>query len=145
MNTLLKSMIAGFVATIVLSALMMIKSSMGIMPELNVIKMLANYFNGPLAVGWLAHFFVGVVGYGVAFTIALKIASTQKSVILGIVLAIIFWLVMMIALMPMMGKGLFAMGMELGPKPAIATFVLHIIFGFVLGYTAGRLINRTEA
>nr|WP_202975300.1 DUF6789 family protein [Klebsiella pneumoniae] len=35
MNRYLKSMAAGFIATIVLSALMVMKSSMGIMPELN--------------------------------------------------------------------------------------------------------------
>ncbi|RUO63720.1 DUF6789 family protein [Pseudidiomarina insulisalsae] len=145
MNKLLASMVAGLVATIVLSILMMIKSSMGIMPELNVIKMLANYLNASMAIGWLVHFLIGIVAYGIAFTILHQLVPAQKPVILGIALAVIFWLIMMIVLMPMMGNGMFAIGMELGPRPAIATLVLHIIFGFVLGYTAGRLISRSAA
>ena len=55
-------MAAGFVATVVLSALMLIKSAMGLMPELNVIKMLSSMLDGGApAVGWVAHFFIGTM------------------------------------------------------------------------------------
>lgn len=42
MNNLIKGLIAGAVATLVLSILIMIKMKMGLMPDLNVIKMLAS-------------------------------------------------------------------------------------------------------
>lgn len=40
-SNIFKGMVAGFVATVVLSALMVMKSMMGLMPELNVIAMLS--------------------------------------------------------------------------------------------------------
>jgi len=45
------------------------------------------------------------------------------------------WLLMMILVMPMAGAGLF--GMALGIMVPIATLVLHLIFGAVLGGTYG--------
>ena len=40
-SNVLKAMVAGFVATIVLSALMVMKSMIGLMPELDVVAMLS--------------------------------------------------------------------------------------------------------
>ena len=45
------SIIAAFIATVVLSILMLIKSSMGVKPELNVIKMLASQMNSTAGMG----------------------------------------------------------------------------------------------
>jgi len=42
MNTYLRAMIAGFIATVVLSILMIGKSMMGIMPALNPVHMLSS-------------------------------------------------------------------------------------------------------
>ncbi|WP_244483515.1 hypothetical protein [Mesorhizobium sp. 1M-11] len=41
MNIYVRSMIAGFAATIVLSVLMIMKAAMGVMPQLDVISMLS--------------------------------------------------------------------------------------------------------
>ena len=43
-----KGVIANFVATIVLSAMMILKSKMGLMPHVNAIKMLATMAHGIL-------------------------------------------------------------------------------------------------
>lgn len=50
------------------------------------------------------------------------------------------WLLMMVALMPMAGAGLFGLG--LGIMAPVMTLVLHMIFGAVLGWTYGRLLGR---
>ncbi len=52
-GNLIKGMVAGFVATVVLSALMLMKTMMGVMPELNPIEMIADMLGGPPAVGWV--------------------------------------------------------------------------------------------
>ena len=49
----------------------------------------------------------------------------------GIVFAAGAWLIMMIAMMPMAGAGLF--GAHLGMTASVMTLMLHIIFRFVLG------------
>ena len=43
----IKGMVAGFVATVVISALMLMKTMMGVMPELNPIKMMSGMLGAP--------------------------------------------------------------------------------------------------
>ena len=62
-------MIAGLAATIALTALMMMKSAMGVMPDLDVIKMLAAMMGGSTALAWIAHFMIGTVFWGGLYAI----------------------------------------------------------------------------
>jgi len=54
---------AGFAATIVLSAMMVLKAMAGIMPEVNVIALLSTMLGEPgmPLIGWIAHFAIGTV------------------------------------------------------------------------------------
>lgn len=137
MNQYLRGIIAGLVATIVLSLLMYMKDMMGLMPELNVVGMLAAKMGGSMMMGWVAHFMIGAIGYGLAFAIIGGSLPGGSSTVRGIVLGIIGWLMMMLVLMPMMGAGFFAMNM--GMMAMVATLMLHIIFGAVLGLVYSKL------
>ena len=137
MNNNVRGIIAGLVATIVLSILMLLKGMMGMMPELNVIKMLAGQMGGSPVMGWLAHFVIGVIIYGLAFANVRGLLPGGSNLVKGIVLSIVGWLIMMIVVMPMMGAGMFAMNM--GMMATVATLVLHIIFGLVLGLTYDKV------
>ena len=53
----------------------------------------------------------------------------------GVIFGVGAWLLMMIAVMPMAGAGLF--GANLGMMAPVMTLVLHIIFGAVLGGVYG--------
>jgi flagellar biosynthesis protein FliR len=65
----LKGMIAGFIATLVLSALMLMKQQMGVMPQLNPVEMLTKMAGGSTpAVGWTIHFLIGTVLWGTTFS-----------------------------------------------------------------------------
>jgi hypothetical protein len=57
----------------------------------------------------------------------------------GIAFAIAAWLLMMVVFMPVAGARIF--GAALGPEAAISTFVLHLLFGAVLGVTFGALTD----
>lgn len=130
--------IAGFMATVVLSALMLMKSMMGLMPELNTIKILATMAGAQSspAVGWVMHLFIGTVMWGTLFAlVAPKIPGSIA--VRGIIFSTIAWLLMMVIMMPMAGQGFF--GMELGIMAPMITLLLHIIFGAVLGYTYKKL------
>ena len=61
MQSVLKGMLAGFVATAIMSALMMIKSMMGLMPELDVIAMLSRMMGSNAQTAWMAHFAIGPI------------------------------------------------------------------------------------
>lgn len=137
MNNNIRGIIAGLIATIVLSILMILKGMMGLMPELNVIAMLAGRMGGSTMMGWVAHFVIGAIIYGLAFANLADALPGGSNPVRGIVLGIIGWLIMMIVIMPMMGAGFFAMGM--GMMATVATLVLHIIFGWVLGFSYDKI------
>ena len=52
-----KGLLAGLIATIVLSALMVMKSMIGVMPELDLPRMIAGMMGSPdrPVVGWAVH------------------------------------------------------------------------------------------
>lgn len=142
MNRFGNGMVAGFVATVVLSVLMLIKGAMGFMPHLNVIVMLSNMIGAPNApiAGWVAHFAIGTVAWGLLFG-ALAGRLPGDYWFQGVLFATGAWLLMMIVIMPMAGAGLF--GAKLGVGAPIITLVLHWIFGAVMGATFGAL-HRSE-
>ena len=131
-----KAVLAGFIATIVLSLLMVMKTFMGMMPQLNVIKMLAQMLGtGPLG-GWVAHFVIGSIAWGGGFALLYPKLPGGAPWLKGVVFAIGAWVLMMLIIMPMAGAGLFAL--HLGIMAPIATLVLHIIFGAVMGGVYGE-------
>lgn len=137
MNRNVQGLIAGAIATAVLSALMLIKGAMGLLPQFNVIAMLAGTLGGGPVVGWIAHIAIGVVLYGLVIANLSHALPGGSSTVKGIVLGVIGWLVMMVVAMPVMGGGFFAG--NLGIPVVVATLVLHLIFGAVLGFSFGRL------
>lgn len=141
MNKLVNGLLAGLVATIVLSALMVIKAKLGLMPDLNVIAMLAHHLGGSPVMGWVAHFTIGVVGYGLVYALFFSEISFGGPTVRGMVLGVAGWLVMMLVVMPMVGAGLFGLGMPSGVMVPVATLILHLIFGAVLGITFARLTH----
>lgn len=142
MNTR-NGLIAGLVATIVLSVLMIAKAAAGLMPNVNAIRMLthmgAMYVHTPAVpiMGWIAHFAIGTVLWGLIFAATYRAWPGSAAVVKGIEFSIIAWLAMMLIVMPMAGAGLF--GMRLGMPAPIATLVLHIIYGAVLGFVYAKL------
>ncbi|MDT8439707.1 MAG: hypothetical protein RQ729_11935 [Wenzhouxiangellaceae bacterium] len=137
MNNNVAGIIAGLAATVVLSVLMLVKGMMGVMPELNVIAMLAGQMGGSAVMGWMAHFMIGAIIYGLAFANLQGLLPGGSVTIKGIALGVVGWLVMMVVLMPMMGAGFFALNM--GMMATVATLMLHVIFGAVLGAVYGKL------
>lgn len=139
--------VAGLVATIVLSVLMVLKSAAGMMPEMNAIRMLSQMANGYLGlpatpiIGWIAHFAIGTILWGILFALLIDPLPGGNRIGKGVVFSIGAWLLMMIIVMPMAGAGLFAMSIGVGA--AIATLVLHVIFGVVLGAVYGWMEGRS--
>lgn len=149
MNKYAAGVISGFVATTVLSVMMVIKAKMGMLPKLNVIFMLAHMAHQKMgapaspAVGWMLHYMIGTVIWGLAFAALFKVLPPGKAWQKGIVFGVIAWVLMMIGPMPMAGAGLF--GLKLSIAAPIMTLVLHILFGAVLGGVYYKLIARSNA
>lgn len=139
-----KGVLAGFIATVVLSAVMLLKGMMGMMPEMNAIKMLTamahGFMNTPAVpiVGWLLHFVIGSVVWGMLFAVLIRHIPGRSSTVKGLVFGTAAWLLMMIMVMPLAGAGLF--GLQLGMGAPVATLVLHWVFGAVLGAVYGGFV-----
>jgi len=138
MKDIPKGVLAGLAATVVLSLLMVLKAMLGLLPQLDLPKMLAGMMGSPdmSIIGWIVHFAIGIVGYGVAIAaLDSKLPGTSR-VGHGVMLGVIGWLIMMVVLMPMASAGFF--GMNMGVMAPLMTLVLHLIFGGVLGWVYGR-------
>jgi len=143
MNKITAGLVAGFVATVVLSVMMLAKGMMGVMPELDVIAMLSTMMGAPAAMGWLGHFIIGTVAWGGGFVLLYSLIPGGSALIKGIVFGIAAWFGMMIMVMPMAGAGLF--GMAFGIMGPMMTLVLHVIYGAVLGIVFRMLVAPKPA
>lgn len=135
MGNLSKGVLAGIAGTAALSILMVIKNLMGVMPELDVIGMLGGMLQVPPSVAWPIHFMIGAV-WGLLFAVLYRRIPGGGAIVKGMVLLTGAWLLMMVMVMPMAGAGLF--GMKLGMMAPLMTWVLHLVFGAVMGLVYGR-------
>lgn len=141
-SNLLAGLGAGFAATLVLSALMILKQRMGLTPDLNPAEVLARMSGtGSPAIGWLLHFAIGTIVWGLLFAWVSPMLPGSYW-LRGVLFATGAWLVMMLVVMPMAGAGLF--GLNLGTMAPVATLVLHWVFGVVLGAVYGAMTIRPD-
>lgn len=137
MSRFQRSIVAAFIATVVLSGMMVVKSMIGMLPAMNAIAMLthmAHQMMGAPAspiIGWGAHFLIGTLLWGVMFALVYDLIPGDKAIGKALQFSIVAWLLMMVFVMPMAGQGLFAM--HIGVMAAVATLVLHLLWGSVLG------------
>jgi hypothetical protein len=132
-------MAAGFAATIVLSALMLMKQVMNFMPEMDMIGMISGTMNVSRAMGWLVHFIVGTVLYGGAYAWIFAPWWPDAYWLSGAALGVLGWLIASLAMMPMAGKGVF--GVKMGTMVPVMSLIMHVFFGAVLGWIYGLLIG----
>ena len=133
MVSIRSGLVAGFIATFVTSAMIMMKNATGRLADVNVLKVWSAMLGEPThaAVGWLAHIVVGVVVGGIAFALLAPSLPTRSFAIKGALFGILMWLVMMFVVMPLAGAGMFATHQS-GLAP-VATLVLYVTYGLVLG------------
>ena len=132
-------LLAGLAATIVLTVLMVAIAPFRA-PGVNAVELLRQLgatFGLPdsAVVGWVAHVAIGVVLWGLVFAGTYETwpgAPARK----GAVFAVMIWLLMMSMFMPMVGAGFF--GTNIGFIAPVATLVLLLIYGAVLGAAFGR-------
>src|SRR5437879_3866360 len=130
MSNALKGMIAGFVATLVLSGLMLLNSTMDLMPQINIIRMLTNLGTLSTPAAWMDHFIVGVVIWGLLFAVYDGGATRPAHWLKGIIFGVFAWLMMMVAFMPAAGAGFF--GTKIGITAPVGLLILHLIYGAIL-------------
>jgi len=137
MQTIPRGIVAGLVATVVLSLIMILKAAVGLLPQVNIVALLATLLGAPMLIGWLAHFVIGALLWGIIFALIYPQLPGRGTGAKALVFSVAAWLAMMIVFMPATGAGFF--GWAIGPPAAVATLVLHLIWGAILGATFARL------
>jgi hypothetical protein len=126
-STIGKGIVAGFVATFVLSVL------------LDPIELFApTILPASPPIGWVLHFFVGTVVWGIGFSVLhdhLRGAAWQR----GLMFALGAWIVVITGAAVLILAHVIAM--ELTPVMIVATLVVHVLYGVVIGLVYGFLLE----
>jgi uncharacterized membrane protein YagU involved in acid resistance len=139
MSNTMKGLIAGFVATVVLSALLLLKSSMDLVPHLNIIYLLTQLGSIGTVAAWMDHFIVGVGVWGLLYGGLDAVWEKQAQWLKGAIFGTAAWLMMMVLFMPLAKAGFF--GMKIGIEAPLVTLFYHLVYGVVLGTTFGLLTS----
>jgi uncharacterized membrane protein YagU involved in acid resistance len=139
MHRFWKGALWGAVATLAMSILMIIGLATGVapMPKPIPAAIVGQLTGGGLpkpvlmATAALLH-----LGYGAFWGGLLVAAVGRVTVWLGLALGVGLWLLMQVVVLPFLGWGAFGAGVT--PKIALATLVLHLVYGGTLGVLAGR-------
>ncbi len=132
-NKFLRSIVAGIVATIAMTVMMMIAAQLG-MPKMEPPKILATTMGVSVAIGWIMHFMIGII-FALMYSYIIKDWLTKISSNLGkgAVFGIIAFVIAQIS-MGVMGLMLSSM-----PKPSgnmvliiVGSLMGHILFGIVV-------------
>ena len=143
MSNSLRGMLAGLVATLVLSGAMMLKASVGLWPELNLIRLLVNLGSIQTVAAWMDHFIVGVVVWGLMFGAFDAMWESRAYWLKGLIFGMFAWLLMMVLFMPLTKAGFF--GVKIGPAAIYVTIGYHLLYGLVLGVAYGLLTTYYPA
>jgi hypothetical protein len=139
MSNASKGLIAGFVATLVLSALIILNGTTGLMPQIDIILLLTKLGTLTVAAAWMDHFIVGVVVWGLLFAAFDATTPRPAPWLKGMIFGAFAWLMMMTTFMPLAGAGF--LGVKLDSATLLGLLVLHLAYGIVLGATFGFLGN----
>lgn len=129
----------GIVATVVMSIPMIVGAIAGFLPMPRPIPaaivgtILGQALPRPvlMALAGGSHLAYGGIAGGALATIARPV-----TVMKGLGWGILLWIVMGVAWLPFLGWGLFGTGIS--PRVAVATLVLHLIYGVTLGWLVDR-------
>lgn len=107
------------------------------MPEPIPKAVVATLFGSGLPKPVLLVLVVGLhLGYGGFFGAVLARVTQPVTIWKGLGLGVVLWAVMQLTFLPFLGWGVF--GIAITPKIAVATLVLHVVYGGLLGWALDR-------
>jgi uncharacterized membrane protein YagU involved in acid resistance len=127
-----RTVLAGMVGTVAMTAVGLWVAPMMGMPPMNPAVMLAGAMGGSLALGWMAHFMIGITlaaGYAL-FGSVLPGSGWIRGALFGIAP----FLMAQIVVMPMMGMPFFSGSAAM----AMGSLVGHLVYGGVVGGVYGE-------
>jgi hypothetical protein len=130
-----RAILGGFVGTLAFTFMMYkVAPTMGMM-KMDIAGRIGQMLGG-WWIGMVMHFVNGTVIFPLIYSFLLYRLLPGPPVVRGLVWGVVLWLFTQLALMPMMGAGLFSMKAG-GMMAAIGSLVGHLAYGSLLGSIAG--------
>lgn len=129
-----RGLIFGLIATAAMTILMLIGKVTGMSPipepiPIAIMKHILGDIAKPILMisGMMSHLIYGSIAGAVFYSLIKNRGTIYWSMGFGILL----WLMMQLIVLPFLGWGVF--GSSVTPKIAMATLVLHLVYGVILG------------
>ncbi|PRY71819.1 DUF6789 family protein [Halomonas ventosae] len=138
---LLRGLMAGFAATLVISLILILRLAAGIIPwydPIEVMNLAAQDLLGApdsRLLAWGIHFVVGTLIWGLLFALLVPYLPGRTPTRRGLAFGVGSWLVVMLTVFPLAGSGLFGLGF--GLVAPLSMLIGHLIFGAVIGAVYG--------
>lgn len=131
-----KAILGGFVGTILLTLMTQFVAPMMTGHKMDMAAKLGDMTGAGRPMGMLMHFFTGSIVFALIYMFVFFRFLPGAPWIKGLISGVIFWLGLEIAMMPMIGGGLFSSQIG-GMKVAVAALIAHLVYGAALGGIAG--------
>lgn len=130
-----RAVLAGIAGTAVMTLMTVMAGVMGM--EMDIPGMLSGFMGTPVVVGWIAHFMIGTM---LALIYAAGFAAWLPGTpwLRGAVYGLFPFLLAQLAVMPVMGMGVFTSGAPNAPAMVIGSFMGHLVYGAIVGAIYGR-------
>jgi hypothetical protein len=103
--------------------------------HMDIAAMLGSMLGGSWAAGMMMHVMNGTVIFPAIYAYALYVRLPGAAVIKGTTWGVALWLMAQVAVMPMMGGGLFSSEMG-GMMAVMGSLIGHVLYGGLLGVIA---------
>ena len=137
--------LGGAVGTAVMTLMMYFVRPKIVGAPMDIAAEIGSMMGGNWWLGMGAHVMLGTIIIPLLLAFVLSKFLPGPLVVKGLLTGILFWLLTMLVLMPMLGKGLFLSETGEGPKAIVAAFMAHAVYGLLLGFVAGLPIGRSDA
>jgi len=131
-----RTVLGGFAGTLAITLLMYKGAPMMGLPKMDIAAMLGQVLGG-WTTGMMMHIVNGVVIFPLIYAYLLFSRLPGPPVTKGILWGVALWLVAGVAVMPMMGGGLFGTANG-GMVTAAAMLIGHLVYGALLGWIGGH-------
>ena len=130
-----KGIIAGLLASAVVSGVIFLGSLIGIVPALDPVRAVSGVMLSPIGLSWIVHFAVGTFLWGPLLAVLSPVLPSPFW-FKGVVFGVLAWLLMLLVT--------WAADPASPPQASLGPILLHLFFGAALGWIYGALLDRAE-
>ena len=128
-----KLVLGGVAGTAAMTLMMLIAPMMGV--HMDITASLAGMVHAPWMVGMVVHLMMGILIFPLVYGILLRRYLPGSALVRGLIWGSILWMMMEVAVMPMLGAGVFGIYGP-GMMGAVAALMAHLVYGGLLGVIA---------